>query len=209
MVNYKTALGAGMSLAGTLMFMSNADASTYVVQSGDTLNNIAKAHNTTLDYILANNGHFTSNPDLIFPGQEVYFPDDNSQAVNNYQAEASTSSAQTEANSTDEETQSSFNNNEQVTSSSVTSQGQGSQSDAEYAATRMASATGVSYDVWYKIIMRESGGNSTIYNNMGYYGLFQLAPGYPGNGGSVEAQIENAIYLYNNGGLAHWAETAY
>jgi len=213
MVNYKIALGAGMSLAGTLVFMSNADASVYTVKSGDTLNNIAKAHNTTLDYILANNSQFVANPDLIFPDQEVYFPDnvDNTQTTTTYQDEASNASEATTGTGTDNtqaDTSSSFNNNEQVTASS--SSAQGSQSDAEYAASRMSSATGVSYDTWYKIIMRESGGNAQAVNpSSGAYGILQLYGHGEYVGMSLDAQIEMAINLYNNGGLAHWAQTAY
>ena len=42
-------------------------------------------------------------------------------------------------------------------------------------------------------------------NTIGYYGLFQLAPNYPGYDGDVDAQINGAVYLFNNGGMKHWA----
>jgi hypothetical protein len=113
-----------------------------------------------------------------------------------------------------------------TSSSSISAKGTGTQSalsipsvyqattvnapaDVNSVAQQMEARTGVSADTWAKIIMRESGGNASIYNSQGYYGLFQLAPGYAGNGGDVQAQIDNAVYLYDNGGLSHWAETAY
>jgi hypothetical protein len=65
--------------------------------------------------------------------------------------------------------------------------------------------TGASYKEWAYIISRESGWLPTIKNSIGYYGLFQLAPGYLGYDADVQSQIEGAIYLYNNGGFNHWA----
>lgn len=75
----------------------------------------------------------------------------------------------------------------------------------DYVLTKMEQGTGVSKSVWNYIITRESGWNPTIYNSQGYYGLFQLAPGYPGNGKNVDAQIQNAIYLYHVQGLHAWS----
>ncbi len=71
--------------------------------------------------------------------------------------------------------------------------------------TELQNRTGVPASQWDYIISRESGWDPTIRNSLGYYGLFQLAPGYKGNGGDIAAQIEGAIYLYKNGGMAHWA----
>jgi LysM repeat protein len=65
--------------------------------------------------------------------------------------------------------------------------------------------TGASYKDWAYIISRESGWLPTVKNYLGYYGLFQLAPGYLGYDADVSSQIEGAIYLYNNGGFQHWA----
>ena len=73
----------------------------------------------------------------------------------------------------------------------------------------MADSTGVSASTWATIIQRESGWNATVTNSSGHYGLFQLAPGYKGNGGSVDEQIQGAIDLYKKQGLSAWSESAY
>ena len=43
----------------------------YTVQRGDNLTNIAKAHNESLNRLLRMNPQFQSNPNLIYPGQQV------------------------------------------------------------------------------------------------------------------------------------------
>lgn len=83
----------------------------------------------------------------------------------------------------------------------------GGLSDEEraYVLTQLQTRTGVDASQWDYIISRESGWIATIKNSLGYYGLFQLAPTYPGYDGDLNAQIEGAIYLFNNGGMTHWA----
>lgn len=44
----------------------------YTVQRGDNLTNIAKDNGRSLNYILAHNPQFQSNPNLIYPGQRVF-----------------------------------------------------------------------------------------------------------------------------------------
>jgi hypothetical protein len=44
----------------------------YTVQRGDNLTNIAKSAGHSLNYILAHNQQFQANPNLIYPGQQVF-----------------------------------------------------------------------------------------------------------------------------------------
>lgn len=74
---------------------------------------------------------------------------------------------------------------------------------------QLVARTGVDAGTWNMIITRESTWNPTVYNPQGYYGLFQLAPGYFGNGGDIQTQVDNAVVLFQNGGMSHWAATAY
>lgn len=43
----------------------------YTVQRGDNLTNIARSHNESLTRLLRMNPQFRSNPNLIYPGQQV------------------------------------------------------------------------------------------------------------------------------------------
>ena len=78
-----------------------------------------------------------------------------------------------------------------------------------YVTSKMAAGTGVSADTWSKIISRESNWDANVVNSSGHYGLFQLAPGYDGHGGSVDEQIQGAISLFEKQGLNAWSETNY
>ena len=80
-----------------------------------------------------------------------------------------------------------------------------SDEDRTYVLTQLQTRTGVDASQWDYIISRESGWIPTIKNSLGYYGLFQLAPSYPGYDGDVQSQIEGAVYLFNHGGMTHWA----
>lgn len=71
------------------------------------------------------------------------------------------------------------------------------------AAARMAAATGVPQATWEYIIARESNGDPTVANPSGAAGLFQTIPGW-GSTATVEDQINTAIHVYNNQGLAAW-----
>lgn len=71
------------------------------------------------------------------------------------------------------------------------------------AAARMAAATGVPQETWEYIIARESNGDPTVANPSGAAGLFQTIPGW-GSTATVEDQINTAIHVYNNQGLAAW-----
>ena len=80
-----------------------------------------------------------------------------------------------------------------------------SKEDRTYVLSQLQSRTGVSASQWDYIISRESGWLSSIKNTIGYYGLFQLAPNYPGYDGDVDAQINGDKKKINNGGMKHWA----
>ena len=98
----------------------------------------------------------------------------------------------------------------QNTTSTTTAPSYASGSDLHsYVTSRMASGTGVNADTWSKIIQRESNWNANVVNSSGHYGLFQLAPGYKGNGGSIDEQIEGAISLFEKQGLGAWSESIY
>lgn len=71
------------------------------------------------------------------------------------------------------------------------------------AAARMAAATGVPQETWEYIIARESNGDPNVVNPSGAAGLFQTIPGW-GSTATVEDQINTAIHVYNNQGLAAW-----
>lgn len=74
----------------------------------------------------------------------------------------------------------------------------------KYVLNRMVKGTHLKVWIWNFIITHESGWNPTIRNAYGYYGLFQLSPGYPGNGKGIKAQVDNAISLYYTQGLNAW-----
>ncbi|WP_318767275.1 LysM peptidoglycan-binding domain-containing protein [Lactiplantibacillus carotarum] len=88
------------------------------------------------------------------------------------------------------------------TSTSTTSSYTGSNLKS-YVLSQMQSRTGVSAATWNTIITRESGWNATIKNSTsGAYGLFQ---NMHISSGSVEAQVDAAVALYNAQGMAAWS----
>lgn len=216
----KFALAVGALVGASLLATQQAQASTYTVKSGDTISSIAKKkyHSQSLDAIetivQTNN---IENRDLIFVGDKLELPKKVkkikvvSQApvqVNNSKSYAQASEQSTQQSSQQQQSTTSQVNNSSTSTTTTPSYASGSDLHS-YVASRMASGTGVSADTWSKIIQRESNWNANVVNSSGHYGLFQLAPGYKGNGGSVDEQIEGAIDLYKKQGLNAWSETAY
>lgn len=215
----KFIVATGALVGASLLATQQAQASTYTVQSGDTISSIAKKTYNTYSLaaietiVQANN---ISNRDLILVGDKLQLPEmvkatnegkvgyqAPTQSRNNVNSiQSSTQSQQQQQNAASQR-----NNNTASTKTNPSSVGGGDL--RSYVTDRMARSTGIGADVWAKIIQRESNWNPNVVNSSGHYGLFQLAPGYEGNGGSVEQQIQGAISLYKKQGLAAWSETAY
>ena len=214
----KFIVAAGALVGASMFATQQAKASTYTVKSGDTISSIAKKKyktsslSATETIVQANK---ISDRNLIFVGDKLHLPKkikkfESSKVVVQAPVQAQ-SNAQAPAQST-QATQSAQSVASQNTASTTTATAPSSASGSDlhsYVTNRMADSTGVSADVWAKIIQRESNWNSSVTNSSGHYGLFQLAPGYKGNGGDVESQIQGAIDLYKRQGLNAWRETVY
>lgn len=217
----KFALAVGALVGASLLATQQAQASTYTVKSGDTISSIAekKYKNSSLDAIetivQANN---IPDRNFILVGDKLELPKKikkfKAVAQAPVQVDNSKSYTQAPAQSTQQSSQQQQSTTSQANNSSdstaITTPSYASGGDLHsYVTSRMAEGTGVSASTWEKIIQRESNWDANITNYSGHYGLFQLAPGYEGNGGSVEQQIQGAISLYKKQGLAAWSETAY
>ncbi|GFH40511.1 hypothetical protein Hs20B_09090 [Lactococcus insecticola] len=166
----------------------------YTVKSGDSLSLIADKYQVSPESIVQQNN--LSSQDAIYAGQVLAFTRSYIvKAVSETESETTTE----QATDTQSSTPVSINNGNKVAA--------GGLSDAERAnvLSQLESRTGVPASQWDYIISRESGWIPSVKNSIGYYGLFQLAPGYQGYGGDVQSQIEGAMYLFNNGGMAHWS----
>lgn len=221
-ITKKFMFSAGALVGASLLATQQAQASTYTVKSGDTISKIAKKkyHTQSLaaieTIVEANN---ITNRDLIFVGDKLQLPKKVkkfkvvSQApvqVNNSNShtQAPAQSTQPAQQSQQQQNVASQQNNNTASTTTNPSSVSGGNLQS-YVTSRMADATGVSASTWAKIIQRESNWDATVTNSSGHQGLFQLAPGYKGNGGSVDEQIEGAIDLYKRQGLSAWSETAY
>jgi LysM repeat protein len=166
-----------------------SDQVNYTVQEGDSLSTIANQFQISMTSIMQQN-ELTSS-EAIYVGQVLAF-------TKSYVVKEETNVSL----DTDEvlKTQDvSINNGNKVAAGGL------SDEDRTYVLTQLQTRTGVDASQWDYIISRESGWIPTIKNSLGYYGLFQLAPSYPGYDGDVQSQIEGAVYLFNHGGMTHWA----
>ena len=219
-ITKKFVFSAGILVGASLLATQKVQASTYTVKNGDTVSNIAKKkyHTQSLSAIetIVQANHL-ANRDLIFVGDKLNLP----KKVKKFKAAIQTpvhvdnskSYTQAPVQSTQpaQQQQNVANQQSNSTASTTTSFPSYASGDnlRDYVTSRMASSTGVSADVWAKIVQRESNWDATVTNSSGHYGLFQLAPGYKGNGGSVDEQIEGAISLFKKQGLNAWSETAW
>ena len=212
-ISKKFIVAAGALVGASLLATQQAQASTYIVKSGDTISSIAKKKYKTASLdavetiVQANN---LSNRDLIFVGDKLHLP----KKIKKIKVSKVVSQAPTQPQSnvtfTQAPTQSAQSVESQNTTSTATTHSSTSGSDLQsYVTSKMASGTGVSAETWAKIIQRESNWDASVVNSSGHYGLFQLAPGYKGNGGSVDEQIQGAISLYKAQGLMAWSESIY
>lgn len=200
-----SAAALGLFVAGTV----SADASTtYTVKSGDSVWAISQKFDSTINAIEnANNiqGH------LILPGQNLTIPDGTSTstqtaATTNTQANtqaAATTNTQQAATTSQATTNTNTNTNSQASTTSSSSSSYTGSNMKEYVLSQMSSRTGVSASTWNAIIQRESNWQANVVNSTsGAYGLFQ---NMHISSGSVEDQVNAAVSLYNQQGMAAWA----
>lgn len=211
----KFIVAAGALVGASLLATQQAQASTYTVKSGDTISSIAKKkYNTSsldaIETIVQTNN--ISDRNFILVGDKLELPNKVKKIKESkvtYQAPTQPQNVGNYIQAPSQSTQQQSVASQNTTSTTTTPSYTGAGDLHNYVTSRMASATGVDAGTWAKIISRESGWNSAVTNSSGHYGLFQLAPGYEGNGGTVDEQIEGAINLYEKQGLGAWQETAY
>ncbi len=183
-----TTSAAAVSLLFAGVLTANAD-STYTVKSGDSVWAISQKFNTSMNKIESTNnikGHF------ILPGQKLTI---GTKSTANTATAATTTTANTTSTKTTSDKTSS-------TTSTATSSYTGSNLQS-YVLSQMESRTGVSASTWNTIITRESNWQPNVVNSTsGAYGLFQ---NMHISGGSVEAQVNAAVALYNAQGMQAWA----
>ena len=180
------------------MGVASASASTYHVEKGDTVSEIAQKFNTDTNSIVSENN--LSNPNVIYVGQILQIGEQ--QTAQSHQTQQPVQVQQPV------QTQQ-VSNHQNNTKSSETQVYSGN-SNAGSVAQQMAAKTGVSATVWQQIINRESGGNANAVNaSSGAYGYFQLLGHGEHAGMSVSEQVNMAADVYNSQGMSAWAETAY
>lgn len=203
----KLVLGSSILLASLLMATGKVSADTietkeikHEVVAGDTLSHLAEKYKVEIGQIASKNK--IENIDLIFIGQELIIDS----KAENVLPEEKIVYAETPEQVYEEEYVEPYV--EQYVEQPTTNEVTGNYGSVEYAAQKMANATGLSYDTWHWIIMAESGGNPTITNPIGCYGYFQIHPvhGMP-HGADVDTQIQYAINIYNSQGLGAWEVT--
>ena len=181
-----TTSAAAVSLLFAGVLTANAD-STYTVKSGDSVWAISQKFNTSMNKIESTNnikGHF------ILPGQKLTI---GTKSTTNTATAATTTTNNTAAVKTSAKTSSTTSNASSYTGSNLQS----------YVLGQMESRTGVSASTWNTIITRESNWQPNVVNSTsGAYGLFQ---NMHISGGSVEAQVNAAVALYNAQGMQAWA----
>ena len=179
-----------------------ASAESYTVKSGDTLSEIAKEKNTSVEKIVELNK--IENPDLIKVGQILELDEEKNSEVS---TETTTEEAVTYEDVTYNAPAASTTYSQPATanhsSNVVLSNGNTAGATGAYAAARMAELTGVPASTWEQIIARESNGQVNAYNPSGASGLFQTMPGW-GSTATVDDQIQAAYRAYSAQGLSAW-----
>lgn len=179
-----------------------ASAESYTVKSGDTLSEIAKEKNTSVEKIVELNR--IENPDLIKVGQILELDEEKNSEVS---TETTTEEAVTYEDVTYNAPAASTTYSQPATASTssnvVLPNGNTAGATGSYAAARMAELTGVPASTWEHIIARESNGQVNAYNPSGASGLFQTMLGW-GSTATVDDQIQAAYRAYNAQGLSAW-----
>ena len=194
-----------------------ADAATVTVKSGDTVAKLAADYNDTINGIKNRNN--LADVNFIVVGQQLEVGEDTAKAATtSTPATTTTQSAPAATTNTNQNTQVATTNNNatqntqastqtntaskaaSTTSNSSSNYSTGSHADV---LSQMESRTGVSASTWNYIINRESNWQSSVRNSTsGAYGLFQ---NMHISGGSVQDQIDAAVSLYHQQGMAAWA----
>ena len=170
----------------------SASASTYHVENGDTVSEIAQKFNTDTHSIISENN--LTNPDVIYVGQTL--------KIGEQQSTQSTQSQQFQQTAQ-------VSNHQNYTQPQQTQTHSGN-SNGGSVAQQMAAKTGVSATTWQRIINRESGGNANAVNaSSGAYGYFQLLGHGEHAGMSTSEQVNMAASVYKAQGMSAWSETAY
>ena len=178
-----------------------ASAESYTGKSGDTLSEIAKEKNTSVEKIVELNK--IENPDLIKVGQILELDEEKNSEVS---TETTTEEAVTYEDVTYNAPAASTTYSQPAANTSsnvVLPNGNTAGATGSYAAARMAELTGVPASTWEHIIARESNGQVNAYNPSGASGLFQTMPGW-GSTATVDDQIQSAYRAYNAQGLSAW-----
>ncbi|VUX02158.1 putative transglycosylase IsaA precursor [Streptococcus constellatus] len=177
-------------------------AESYTVKSGDTLSEIAKEKNTSVEKLVKLNK--IENPDLIKAGQILELDEEDLSAGS---TETATEEAVTYEDVTYNAPAASTTYSQPATanysSNVVLPNGNTAGATGSYAAARMAELTGVPASTWEHIIARESNGQVNAYNPSGASGLFQTMPGW-GSTATVDDQVQAAYRAYSAQGLSAW-----
>ena len=177
-----------------------SQASSYTVQQGDTVSEIAQTYGTSINAIV--NENQLSNPNVVYVGEKL--------TIGEEEAQQSTQTVQqpVEQSQQSQQVKQPVQQPQQNQSQEVSqnnNQNYSGGSDVSSVAQEMQSRTGVSASEWTQIIQRESNGEVNATNaSSGAHGLFQSEHN-PGN--TVQSQINDAVRVYKSQGLSAWAET--
>jgi len=207
-----TAAGAGVLMAG--LAAGPALASTYTVQSGDTLSGIAARSGVSLSAIEAANPQI-HNPNLIYVNQKVHVPDGRSGVtpIPGPSVSAATSAPATSDEGSTAASQPAASEGTATSSSSSTSSGTASSSTGSSSTGSSSTVTstggGTPSSFQQCVAWRESGDNPTA-SSAGMYGILPstwASLGYSGTAGeaSVAQQTQAFQQLYAQDGTAPWA----
>ena len=191
----KKSILVGLGVAfGLLTTGLVSQASSYTVQQGDTVSEIAQTYGTSINAIA--NENQLSDPNIIYVGEEL--------TIGEKETQQSTQTAQQPVEQSQQPVQQPQQNQSQEVSQN-NSQNYSGSSDVSSVAQEMQSRTGVSASEWETIIKRESGGNPAAQNPSSLaHGLFQQLGETSNN---VQTQINDAVSLYHKQGLDAWSET--
>ena len=157
-----------------------ASAESYTVKSGDTLSEIAKEKNTSVEKLVELNK--IENPDFIKVGQILELDKEKRSKISTtttYKAATYNAPATT------------------------TTYSQPATANRSSNVVLPNELTGVPASTWEHIIARESNGQVNAYNPSGARGLFQTMPGW-GSTATVNDQIQAAYRAYKAQGLSAW-----
>ena len=177
-----------------------SQASSYTVQQGDTVSNIAQTYGTSINAIA--NENQLSNPNVIYVGEKLTIGEkETKQSTQTVEQPVEQSQQSQQVKQPVQQPQQ--NQSQEVSQNNSQSYSGGS--NISSVAQEMQSRTGVSASEWAQIIQRESNGEVNATNaSSDAHGLFQSEHN-PGN--TVQSQINDAVRVYNSQGLSAWAET--